>query len=76
MNKINKIYLVIGLTFFQLVSCSKKVVLSDGERTKVIKVAGEIKMIRDQNNQLYASFESTKGTKYSINTSDYQMKIK
>ncbi|MFQ3577105.1 MAG: hypothetical protein SNJ77_11785 [Cytophagales bacterium] len=76
MKKVMVVFYLAGISIFTLASCTKTVVLSDGERTKMIKVNGQIQMTKDENNQVYASFESAKGTKYNINTAEYQLKIK
>jgi hypothetical protein len=59
-----------------LSSCSKTLILSDGQNVKKIKVAYAIKTNRDEANNTILSFESVQGTKYSINTANYTYVIK
>lgn len=69
-------YLVLILALFSLVSCSKTVVLSDGIKNKEIKVAGDVKVYKTDTNIEYISFQTPKGTKYSIETASYDYVIK
>lgn len=65
---------VVSALFFS--SCSKRVILSDGEHTKKIWVGGKIEFKKgDLNNQIL-SFESVNGTKYTIDASKYSYVIK
>jgi hypothetical protein len=59
-----------------LSSCSKTLILSDGQNTKKIKVATSIQVKHDEANNAILSFESVQGTKYSINTANYSYEIK
>jgi hypothetical protein len=57
-------------------SCSKTVVLTDGVKTKEIKVMGNIKIDKNAQEQEYISFQTPRGTRYSIETSKYSYVIK
>lgn len=59
-----------------LASCSKTLILSDGNSTKKIRVATKIVVKKDENNHKILSFESANGTKYTIDTEQYEYTIK
>ncbi|MFN0049380.1 MAG: hypothetical protein ACKVOU_09675 [Cytophagales bacterium] len=59
-----------------LASCSKSLVLTDGEKTKKIWVDGKIEMKKDINNNTVVSFQSIEGTKYTIDANKYSYVIK
>lgn len=59
-----------------LSSCSKTLILSDGEHVKKIQVSSQIETKRDESNNTILSFQSVLGTKYSINTANYTYVIK
>lgn len=59
-----------------LASCSKTVILTDGVKTKEIKVMGNIKIDKNADEQEFISFQTPKGTRYSIETSKYSYLIK
>lgn len=65
---------IISMVVFS--SCTKTVLLSNGEQTKKIKVVGEVSQKRDSLNNMYTSFESVKGTKYNINSANYIVIVK
>ncbi|MBC7388214.1 MAG: hypothetical protein H7329_03300 [Opitutaceae bacterium] len=57
-------------------ACSKKVIVSNGEKTKTFHVSGKIETHKDEQNNTITSFESVSGTKFNINTSQYALTIK
>ena len=59
-----------------LSSCSKTLILTDGQNTKKIKVASQIVIKKDDSNNQILSFESVNGTKYTIDASKYNYTIK
>lgn len=72
-----KIVLIAGtLAVMMLSSCSKTIILTDGQNIKKIRVAYTIESKKDEDNNSILTFESLLGTKYSINTSKYTYVIK
>ena len=59
-----------------LTSCTKTLILSDGQTTKKIQVYNSIEANKDEANNTILSFTSFEGTKYTINTSKYSYVIK
>lgn len=65
-----------ALAMTLLASCSKSLILSDGEKTKKIWVDGKIELKKDADNNTILSFQSVEGTKYTIDASKYTYVIK
>jgi len=59
-----------------LSSCSKTLILTDGQNVKKIQVSSKIETMKDESNNTILSFQSVLGTKYSINTANYTYIIK
>ncbi len=74
--KNKSILLASALALTLLASCSKSLVLSDGEKTRKIWVDGKIEMKKDGSNHTILSFQSIEGTKYTIDTDKYSYVIK
>lgn len=71
-----KVVVAAGVLALMLMSCSKTLLLSDGQTVKKIKVASPIEMKFDDSHNKVLSFESVQGTHYTINTSLYTYVIK
>lgn len=71
-----KAVVLAGVLVLTLMSCSKTLLLSDGQTVKKIKVASKIEMKYDDSHNNILTFESVQGTHYTINTSLYTYVIK
>jgi hypothetical protein len=71
-----KLVVPLALAGMALVSsCTKTVLVSDGENSRTIKVAGKIKTYTDAENRNITTFYSVAGTKYNINTENYALTV-
>ncbi|MDX2191697.1 MAG: hypothetical protein SFY32_17740 [Bacteroidota bacterium] len=74
--KNKSLLLASALALTLLASCSKTLILTDGNKVVKIQVANSIECKKDSLNNNILRFESIKGTKYSINADLYTYVIK